>query len=43
MNFLTKGPFNNYVNNYRWVVGQSNVYVYSIDGLFLFTTFVYKG
>ena len=31
---LDKGSFNNYVNSYRWVGGQSNVYVYSIDGLF---------
>ena len=31
---LNKGPFNNYVNSYRWVGGQSNVYAYSINGLF---------
>jgi hypothetical protein len=35
------GPFKYYVNNYRWVGGQSNIYAYSMNGLFLFTTFVY--
>ena len=35
-----KGPFNNYVDRKGWVVGQSNVYAYKINGLFLFTLFV---
>ena len=35
------GLFNTYVNKKRWVGGQSNVYVYKVNPLFLFTVFVY--
>ena len=37
------GAFNNYVDRKGWVGGQSNVYAYNIDDLFLFTSIVYKG
>jgi len=36
-----KGSINNYVNKWRWVGGQSNVYYYKVKCLSLFTTFVY--
>ena len=37
----SKGSFNNYVNKWRWVGGQSNVYYYKVKGLSLLTLFVY--
>ena len=37
------GTFNNYVDRKGWVGGQSNVYGYNINDLFLFTSSVYKG
>ena len=34
------GSFNNYVNKWRWVGGQSIVYGYKVSDLILFTTYV---
>ena len=40
---LHKGSFNNYVDRRERVGGQSNVYPYKVNDLFLFTPFVYEG
>ena len=37
------GAFNNYVDRKGWVGGQSNVYAYKKNDLFLFTSFDYEG
>ena len=37
------GAFNNYVDRRGWVGGQSSVYAYKVNDLFLLTLFVYKG
>ena len=41
--YVSKGPFNIYVNKQRWVGGWLNVYAYKVNTLFLFTVFVYQG
>ena len=40
---LLQGAFNDYVNNFGQVGGQSIVYVHNIEGTFLFTKVVYQG
>ena len=44
-NFLitssVKGAY--YIDRRGWVGGQSNVYTYKVNDLFLLTSFVYKG
>ena len=37
------GPFNIYVNKLRWVGGQSNVYYYKVNSLFLLTVLFTMG
>ena len=39
---ICRGAFKNYVDRKGWVDGQSNVYTYYVNGIFLFTLFVYK-
>ena len=40
---LELGAFKNYVDRKGCVGGQSNVYTYKVNDIFLFTYFVYKG